>query len=206
MGATTWTCYAPYDPNPEAALQRLRRETFAAGNYRKPGGDIRKNLELFLRFNPGARNNKRLMSQLRLCEHLFDAVESGSDAALTPEERRELNRARALQAAGARVPWLRRPGTAPATIDDLLDRAGEDGTHSVLDITRVAKRREYGTATPVPKKTLQAAFGSSKSTRAELEAGDWSFTERLERWQAVYFPVYEAGRPAEYCFVGCSGD
>ena len=206
MGATTWTCYTPYDPDPDAALQRLRREVFAAGNYRKPGADVRKNLDLLLRHMPGARNNPRLLAQVELLKHILDAAESGSDASLTPEERRELNRARALQAAGARLPWLRRPGRAPRTIEELLEEAGEDGTHSVLDITGIAKHRAHGTAAPLSERLLRAAFGSARPTRAELRAGDWSFTEGLERWQAVYFVVYEGGRSADYCFVGCSGD
>ena len=206
MGATTWTCYTPYDPDPNAALERLRRETFAAGNYQKPRADVRKNLDLLLRHTPGARNNPQLLAQIELLKHVFDAVESGSDASLTPGEKRELNRLRALQAAGARLSMLRGIGRAPRSLDELLEEAGEDGTHSVLDIGRITKRRGYASAAPLPPRQLRAAFGSSTPTKAELQAGDWSFTEGIERWQAVFFVVYESGRPAEYCFVGCSGD
>src|SRR5687767_9629756 len=36
MGASTWTYFAPYHPKPAVALQRLRRQVFASGQYRRP--------------------------------------------------------------------------------------------------------------------------------------------------------------------------
>lgn len=206
MGATGWTYYTPYISDAGAALERLRQETFRAGAYKKPGGDHRKGLEMLLQYH-SARNNQDGVEAARMAMNMLDAVESGSDALLTPEELRSLNQARALKAAGGYIPWLKRKRTRSwSTIEELLDDAAENGTHSVLDITQVASRRQYGAAAPLSKRELKTAFGTETPTRADLETGDWSFEEGLERWQAAYFVVYENGRPSEYCFVGCSGD
>jgi hypothetical protein len=47
MGASSWRSYTPYQPNPEAALQQLRRDVFARGEYSmgfggfaRPGGPL----------------------------------------------------------------------------------------------------------------------------------------------------------------------
>jgi hypothetical protein len=36
MGASEWFYFTPYQPDPEAALQKLRNEVFARGEYYKP--------------------------------------------------------------------------------------------------------------------------------------------------------------------------
>jgi hypothetical protein len=36
MGASAWIYFTPYQPDPEAALQKLRNEVFARGEYYKP--------------------------------------------------------------------------------------------------------------------------------------------------------------------------
>src|SRR5579872_3511690 len=36
MGASPWIYFTPYQPDPEAALQQLRNEVFARGEYYKP--------------------------------------------------------------------------------------------------------------------------------------------------------------------------
>ena len=41
MGASGWNYTTPYDPDPEVALERLREEIFAAGDYLPPGGIMR---------------------------------------------------------------------------------------------------------------------------------------------------------------------
>lgn len=206
MGATGWTYYTPYISDPEAALERLRQETFRAGNYKKPGGDSRKGLEMLLQYHSD-RNNQDGIEAARSAMNMLDAVERGSDDLLTPEERRSLNQARALKAAGGYIPWLKKKRTRSwSTIEELLGDAADDGTHSILDITQIASRREYGAATPLSKRKLKSTFGTETPTRADLDVGDWSFEEELDRLQAVYFVVYDNGQPSEYCFVGCSGD
>ena len=41
MGATGWHYATPFDPDPEVALQRLRDDTFASGDYLPLGGIMR---------------------------------------------------------------------------------------------------------------------------------------------------------------------
>jgi hypothetical protein len=49
-------------------------------------------------------------------------------------------------------------------------------------------------------------FGTARPTREQVE-GRWDgVTAGLERWQAYYVTVYKDGEPAEYAFIGCSGD
>ncbi len=40
MGASGWSYTTPYDPNIEAALQRLQREVFERGEYYKPWVEV----------------------------------------------------------------------------------------------------------------------------------------------------------------------
>ena len=87
----------------------------------------------------------------------------------------------------------------------LLVQAGESGTHSILDITRVGKRAGHATAFPLGPDHLLDAFGTTEPTRAEVEASKLAFAEDLH-WQAVYFAVYRNGSPVEWAFVGSSGD
>jgi hypothetical protein len=87
----------------------------------------------------------------------------------------------------------------------LLVQAGESGTHSILDITRVGKRAGHATAFPLGPDHLLDAFGTTEPTRAEVEASKLAFAEDLH-WQAVYFAVYRNGLPVEWAFVGSSGD
>ena len=87
----------------------------------------------------------------------------------------------------------------------VLMQAGENGTHSILDVTRVGKRAAHATAFPLWPGLLLAAFGTTEPTRAQVEASERAFAEELY-WQAVYFAVYHDGQPVEWAFVGSSGD
>jgi hypothetical protein len=93
----------------------------------------------------------------------------------------------------------------PGSIAELLDRAGSNGTHSVLDIRKVGKRPAFGTAVPLRTELLHREFGTEQPTRSQVESAELAFAEALN-WQAVYFAVYEDGRPAEWAFVGSTGD
>lgn len=99
-----------------------------------------------------------------------------------------------------------------SSIDDLLERAGEAGTHSILDITNVSRYREFAAASPAPERLLMATFDTTRPTLNDYESyirGDTpvdDITEDLERWQAFYFTLYEEGQPKWLCFEGYSGD
>jgi hypothetical protein len=39
MGASSWQYFTLFQADPEKALQDLRQEVFATGNYQKPGAE-----------------------------------------------------------------------------------------------------------------------------------------------------------------------
>jgi hypothetical protein len=129
MGATSWHCFTPYDPDASAAFRRLRQEVFDSGQY----------------------------------------------------------------------------STTAESIDHLLELAGENGTHSILDITHLAARLDFAAAAPMLSSDLRRFFGTDQPTHEQAEDAVDDIGDELD-WQAYYFVVYKDGRPAEYAFIGSSGD
>lgn len=95
------------------------------------------------------------------------------------------------------------------TIEELLEAAEEEGTHSILDIEYVSDQPGFAVAWPAPEEVVRETFGTTTPTRADIErAGPWALTQALdlERWQAAYVVVYADGQPSEIYFEGVSGD
>ncbi|MBN9692975.1 MAG: hypothetical protein J0M24_22255 [Verrucomicrobia bacterium] len=124
-------------------------------------------------------------------------------ASLPPEAREAWEKLRDLEAQR-----LGGPSREFATIDELLEAAAADGTHSILDILSIGSEPDFGTAWPAPSDVVQRVYGAERPSRAQVEARIGSISEalELERWQAVYVLVYEQGRPVEIYFEGVSGD
>jgi hypothetical protein len=177
MGATGWSYTTPYDSDADAALERLRDEVFVSGRYLRRGDIVR------IRDHPGF-------------------FLSAPPALLF-----WLAMARTLGALIRLHYWLLRGGRGPWTIDELLEECGEDGTHSILDITHTADIPEFGAATPLTKMRLSRAFGTTTPTREQADHPSHDVGEGVRRWEAVYFAVYDAeGTPVELRFFGSSGD
>ena len=118
---------------------------------------------------------------------------------------------RAIAAVSMAAHWVARGGRQPRTIDELLSMTGENGTHSILDITHTADIPEFGAATPLSKHRHLKFFGTTTPTHAQVDAAATEPGEALDdgvrRWEAVYFVVHdEVGTPVDYVFVGASGD
>ena len=94
----------------------------------------------------------------------------------------------------------------PTTILEALERAAEDGTHSILDICGLSDGAGFATAFPMPEAVTVDRFGAARPTREQIEADKRRRTEGLGRWQCWYAVVYKDGRPDEIYFEGCSGD
>jgi hypothetical protein len=146
MGASEWMYFTAYEPDPEAALQRLRQAEFAAGRY-------------------------------------------------GPQTR-----------VGMAIQWLRRAGRTARTIEEALEAAAEDGTHSILDIQRTSRIEEFAAAVPLPIEKVRDAYGTTEPSKTLVQQQSALLLDRIPRWNAVYFPVYADGRPTEWAFLGCSGD
>ena len=208
MGATSWHYFTPYERDPEAALQRLRSDVFARGDYLDPSGST----ETYIRKSYEQAGFAADSAECReaIEEALWDQryLETGAEEDLrkvSRAKRASLRRARAFMVLVGQVP--RRPRRrGPRTIDELLERAAECGTSSILDITRVAERRGDGVAAPLADRKLRRVFGTPEPTRDQVEERWDEIAEKLDRWQACYFVVYQDGQPREYAFFGCSGD
>lgn len=119
-----------------------------------------------------------------------------------------------LLVAGAALPllissalrWLARGGRGPRTIDELLTETAEDGTHSILDITHTSRIREFGAAVPLSDPKLIRYFGTVQPTEKDLGDRLDAIIDDIDRWEAVYFPIYRDGVPDGLVFAGASGD
>lgn len=124
-------------------------------------------------------------------------------ASLPPDARQAWENLRELEAQR-----LGGPARKFGTIDELLEAAAEDGTHSILDIQCTASEPDFGVAWPAPDEVVRRVYGTERPSRAQIEAQQGNISEalELERWQAVYVLVYDQGKPAEIYFEGVSGD
>jgi hypothetical protein len=236
MGASGWISFTPYDPDPNAALQRLRQEVFATGQYARPfwwdaehapdaedptafppGDDAKNESEAQEPGDPFAPGEEeRFLGQMRGALGAMPKDVRDAFARFLPEIERELRRSfRAVQAMpvemrDAMLDGLggatRPPGGEPQTIDELLEWAAEEGTHSILDIERIAKRREFGSAVPLSAARMRRLFGTTEPTHAQVERVAEQLQDELDRWQAWYVAIYRDGQPHEYAFIGVSGD
>jgi hypothetical protein len=97
------------------------------------------------------------------------------------------------------------PGAKHRSIAAAMDAAAEDGTRSILDISRVGDGPDFGVAARVPGAQLREWFGTERPTRAMLEqAGD--LFDSIDRGQGVYVVVYDGDEPKELFFAGYSYD
>lgn len=173
MAASGWHYIVEYDPDPNAALDRLRQRVFESGEYGDYyWSDLRHNFW-------GMPFSVKLIVGIG---SLYLAVEQG-------------------------VRWLARGGTGPRTIDEALEIARESGTHSILDIDRCSLTPDFGVAYPLSFARRRELFGTDEPTITDWESAGWlAPVDRLQRWTAVYFSIYEDGQPTQLAFVGCSGD
>jgi hypothetical protein len=241
VGASGWIYFTPYDPDPNAALQRLRQEVFATGQYTRPfwwqadeaaetvrGADadeVSDEPSASDLFGPG--EEEEFLRQMREAPGAIPKDPQEALARFLPDIERELKRSfRAIQAMPAEVRAALREGLSdatrppsgePQTIDELLEWAAEEGTHSILDIERIARRREFAAAAPLSAARLRRLFGTAEPTHAQVERVAEQLQDELDRWQAWYVTIYrgpsdgadpaDGGRkPVEYAFIGVSGD
>lgn len=104
----------------------------------------------------------------------------------------------------AKAPARPRAGT----IEELRQRCGEAGTHSILDVDRVAASPAYGAISRLPPARLRKLLGTDRPTRAQVESAfqgrEWA--EFRRRWQGLYIVIYADDEPSEIFFAGTSGD
>ncbi|HEX8795865.1 MAG TPA: hypothetical protein VF765_33175 [Polyangiaceae bacterium] len=97
------------------------------------------------------------------------------------------------------------PGAKHGSIDEALEASAEDGTRSILDISRVSDSPDFCAAAPVPPDQLREFFGTERPTH-EMLPGSGDLFESIDRGHCVYVVVYEGDRPKELFFAGYSFD
>ncbi|MBX9624443.1 MAG: hypothetical protein K2X82_11595 [Gemmataceae bacterium] len=208
MGASSWRYYTPHRPDPGVALQELRDRVFARkefsmgfGGFARADGpdapvpDVPTGPDLF-------REAAATMSGSE--GRALRAALDGDFAGLTRREREAAEQMFAEFHDDDRPEFP--PGHQPRSIDELLEMVAEDGTHSVLDILDVGRRRGLGVAAPLPATLMARYFPSGRPTKSRVEQYWMDVSEALDRWEACYLTVYLKGEPRWYAFIGCSGD
>ncbi len=97
------------------------------------------------------------------------------------------------------------PGAQHASIEEAMEDAMEDGTRSILDISRVGDEPDFFTASPLPAATLEALYGTRKPSREKI-GNAMEFAEDIERLQCTYVVLWKDGVPDEILFFGYSAD
>jgi hypothetical protein len=195
MGATGWKYFVPYQADISAALQQLQERVFAEGHYSSGIAVSKTDYGAALRI---VGSNRR--SDL---EHF---ASQAADPKLPQQVR---NKFAVLAQQLKQLSDSNAPLPKPRTIEELLERQGESGTHSILDIVRVCHAPEFGAVHPMPASKAIEIFGTEKPSRAQIESKheECALEEYVrERWQGIYIVAYRNGLPDEIFFAGCSGD
>jgi hypothetical protein len=191
MGASGWSYFVPYEADISVALQRLRQDVFDRGDY-LTADDILNSMD----WEAAAKKNAEWAKNPELSP---DVRESYLKAA---SDYRKLHWGRVLEQKAA-------PAPKPRSIEELLEQEGENGTHSILDITCISARPKFAAISPFPQSKLVYYFNSDKPTHSVIEdRHEWGSLEKFtsKRWQGIYIVAYRDEKPNEIFFAGCSGD
>lgn len=124
---------------------------------------------------------------------------------------------------GGKLPFGEgRDPRSASSIEAVLEAQAEDGTHSILDISRFEtpgeRRPTKKMVNPFTGEGLGAScrlatdaeltdvFGTSEPTRAMVEEHAGELERHLSRWSALCVVVFAADKPNELYFHGISGD
>src|SRR2546426_5226265 len=198
MGASGWSYFVPYDADISAALQRLREEVFARGDYMYGDGVTESERKVIL----GKARPELDPWMQKVREEAAKLEEPFRTLYLEGAERIKVE-----IMGGGSAP--RKPKRKPKTIEKLLESQAESGTHSILDIVCISPEPKFGAISPFPPNKLVEFFGSETPSHADIEkAHDSGLLEEFvsERWQGIYIIAHRDGSPSEIFFAGCSGD
>ncbi|HEX5400004.1 MAG TPA: hypothetical protein VFY06_13245 [Verrucomicrobiae bacterium] len=198
MGATGWSYFVPYEADISVALQRLRKDVFARGDYIYGDGvtdDQRKAILEKARpeLNPWMQKVREEAAKLQepfktkyleMAERIKSEITGDSSTSQKPKQK-------------------------PKTIEEVLEFQAENGTHSILDVVGISQEPKFGCIRPFPHEKLVEFFGSETPSHAEIEeAHDFGLLKDFvsERWEGIYVIAYLNGSASEIFFAGCSGD
>lgn len=94
----------------------------------------------------------------------------------------------------------------PRTIAEAVERGGEEGTHSVLDMTGVAKRQTAGMVSPLSRPTLLKLFKTERPTEQDWWNKHFAVRDLIDRGRGLLVVLYEGEVPAKIAFAGLAWD
>jgi len=181
MGASGWSYFVPYQQDIEQALQQLREQVFASGDF----------------LNHKAIEVEWLRAQDDQAYHEYQQRdrEFWQSQEVEPPE---------TEARQQRIARLEQEQTTIAGL--FLDDEGE-GTHSILDIYALSDTAAYHTAILLPLEKVQEIFGTEHPphTMIELRMKE-VMLEAVGRWIGAYIVIWKDDQPDEIFFFGFSGD
>jgi hypothetical protein len=104
------------------------------------------------------------------------------------------------------------PGAQHTTMAQAFLESEADGTRSIIDIERVSDEPGFRTAMALGGDVLKELFGTTRPTRAMVEAKDHHLLHELHsrrvlsRGHGAYFVIFKADVPDEIYFAGYSFD
>lgn len=94
----------------------------------------------------------------------------------------------------------------PQTIEELVRRCGEEGTHSILDMRGVSDEPALANVSPLDDDDLMQVFGLTQPTHDMAISKLRDLLELSDSWVGSVLTIYKGGQPDELLFVGFSGD
>ena len=200
--SSEWSYFTPYKADISVALQRLREEVFARGDYvlgvgfpQKDINAIRPVFEKIARESLARAEDSSLPELSRflasqMAEHIKSEIAKYWEA--SPK-------------GGQKLKVIEKP----KTIDELLKQQAEIGTHSILDITQISPTPKRRAISPLPDSVLADYCLAGTPSRAEIEdIYEFGSLEKYvnKRWRGIYIIAYKNAKPSEIFFAGCSGD
>lgn len=101
---------------------------------------------------------------------------------------------------------LKAKKTVAATIEELLLKNGESGTHSILDIREISDSDDRNKSGRISDTDLQSIFSTLTPSKKQVEDNQMDIQTYRGRWMCTYVIVYENDKPTELFFTGYSGD
>jgi len=92
------------------------------------------------------------------------------------------------------------------TIEQLLQKNGESGTHSIIDIFTISDTIDLNQSGKVSDEDLIEVFDTLKPSKSQVESKADHLQTYRGRWLCTYVIVYDDQGPCELFFTGYSGD
>ena len=97
------------------------------------------------------------------------------------------------------------PGGKHPSAEAARAAASASGTRSILDMTRVSAKPDFGAVGPLDETELMDLFCTTKPSARDVEDSDEVF-DQMERGHGVYVVLYEDDEPSALFFAGYSYD